>query len=147
MGAFGSCETFIPAICELSTHSLATGSSIGIWMVISAIERQNWFQLCQTTFCMMCPMNELNGTNLDKQAVQTITMMKKFFAKHSLNWWVEAGTALAAWRDGKMMPWDPTTLMSLFGMKIAPAKGIGLIILTTVLWKSLSKKTFHTLII
>ncbi len=51
-------------------------------------------------------MNELSDTDLDKQAVQTITMMKKFFAKHSLNWWVEAGTALAAWRDGKMMPWD-----------------------------------------
>ena len=56
---------------------------------------------CQTTFCMISPMNELTDTDLDKQAVQTIKMMKKFFAKHSLNWWVEAGTALAAWRDAK----------------------------------------------
>ena len=51
-------------------------------------------------------MNEQSEAELHQQAVQTITLMKTFFRKHSVDWWVEAGTALAAWRDGKMMAWD-----------------------------------------
>ena len=32
--------------------------------------------------------------------------MSAFFAKQNVNWWLEAGTALAAWRDKALMDWD-----------------------------------------
>lgn len=41
--------------------------------------------------------------------VNTITSLKiaeKFFNIKKINFWIEAGTALAAWRDGKLLDWD-----------------------------------------
>ncbi len=51
-------------------------------------------------------MHEPDNMDLDQKAAETITLLKEFFSQQSVDWWLEAGTALAAWRDGKMMDWD-----------------------------------------
>lgn len=36
----------------------------------------------------------------------TIALLKEFFEKANIEFWLEAGTALGAYRDNKILPWD-----------------------------------------
>ena len=36
----------------------------------------------------------------------SLNLLNDFFAKNKVNFWLEAGSALAAFRDGKIFPWE-----------------------------------------
>ncbi len=36
----------------------------------------------------------------------SLRLLDEFFSKHNCNFWLEAGTALAAYRDGEVFPWE-----------------------------------------
>lgn len=45
-------------------------------------------------------MQEVNGIK------KSLDLLNKFFSKRNIEFWLEAGTALAAYRDGKVFPWE-----------------------------------------
>jgi len=46
------------------------------------------------------------SNNIDDKAVNSLKFVDSFFNEARIKFWIEAGTALAAWRDGKLLDWD-----------------------------------------
>ena len=44
--------------------------------------------------------------SIDRRAASSIEILDRFFKQYEVEYWLEAGTALAAWRDKQMMDWD-----------------------------------------
>ena len=36
----------------------------------------------------------------------SLSLLEDFFSQHKVQYWLEAGTALAAYRDGEIFQWD-----------------------------------------
>jgi len=45
-------------------------------------------------------MQEIHGIK------KSLELLNEFFSKRNIEFWLEAGTALAAYRDGKVFPWE-----------------------------------------
>ena len=45
-------------------------------------------------------------TAIEVKTVNSLKIAQEFFADLNVPFWIEAGTALAAWRDGKLLDWD-----------------------------------------
>ncbi len=43
---------------------------------------------------------------IEDKTVNSLHLVQRFFDKAGITFWIEAGTALAAWRDGKLLDWD-----------------------------------------
>jgi phosphorylcholine metabolism protein LicD len=41
-----------------------------------------------------------------ERVVQSLKLLNVFFTDNNIDYWLEAGTALAAYRDGKVFPWE-----------------------------------------
>lgn len=48
----------------------------------------------------------MTETPIEVKAVASLKIAETFFNTQNIDFWIEAGTALAAWRDGKLLDWD-----------------------------------------
>lgn len=51
-------------------------------------------------------MDEIQTSPNDGATTRTLTVISEVLARHQVPFWLEAGTALAAYRDGKILPWE-----------------------------------------